>query len=581
MSSSTETGRRRITHRWFKSGSYTLLGHIHRPQAQARHGVVIVPPFGWEEVCSYRPLREMAEMLSAEGIAVLRYDLPATGDSSGDASDHGLVDAWISSVDAAAAELRVATGVSAISVIGIRMGALLALAAAARNAAIGDLVLWGGAALGRTLLRELRAFRNLEVPEYSDANIPAPTEETGLEVGGFYLTPGTVAALEALDVSTLPPMPGRRVLALSRDDFASDKRLIAALHGASMVVEELPGTGYSNLMAVPHEATLPAETASKIADWLKGTDSAHSPHPPAALNQPAEPVRTREQIALLTQPSGVSFGILSPADPSPSAPAGGLWLLLLNPGAGRHIGPNRLWVDLAREWTARGVPSLRLDLAGIGESDGSQNLDVEGLYDEGLVAQLESAMEYLQSHHGARSFVAIGLCSGAFWAFHAATRNASVRAAILLNPRLFFWDPEVDRRREKLRNVNAVAKPDAWKRLVRGQVPAERIRSAVRDVFGRFASSESETEPTQIPAQAMNEALGRIAGNGARLSMIFTEGEPLLNEMEQEGFLKADALFHCLRIANAGHTFRPLWAQAELRLMINAELEAVLAGLSA
>ena len=84
-----------ISHRWFGSGAYTLLGHLHDPagaHAGSVRGVVIVPPFGWEDVCSYRPVRELAEMLAAAGMAVLRYDLPGTGDSSGGAHDAGLVE---------------------------------------------------------------------------------------------------------------------------------------------------------------------------------------------------------------------------------------------------------------------------------------------------------------------------------------------------------------------------------------------------------------------------------------------------------------------------------------------------------
>jgi hypothetical protein len=80
-------------HRWFSSGSYSLLGHIDQSQEKrARLGVVIVPPFGWEDVCSYRPLRFMARTFAGRGIPTLRYDLPGTGDSSGDARDAGLFD---------------------------------------------------------------------------------------------------------------------------------------------------------------------------------------------------------------------------------------------------------------------------------------------------------------------------------------------------------------------------------------------------------------------------------------------------------------------------------------------------------
>ena len=77
-------------HRCFESGGYSLLGHIDFPQsARGSMGVLIVPSFGWEDVCSYRPLRFLARTLADEGIPAMRFDLPGTGDSSGDARDSG------------------------------------------------------------------------------------------------------------------------------------------------------------------------------------------------------------------------------------------------------------------------------------------------------------------------------------------------------------------------------------------------------------------------------------------------------------------------------------------------------------
>src|SRR5690242_19479809 len=150
-------------HRWFGSGSYSLAAHLDLPPSpSARLGAVLVPPFGWEDVCSYRSLRFLGQTLAANGIPALRFDLPGTGDSSGSATDSGLVDAWIQSVCDAVAELRLITGVENVTVVGIRLGAMLAAAAAARGADFKDMVLWGPAVSGRTLLRELRALQKME-----------------------------------------------------------------------------------------------------------------------------------------------------------------------------------------------------------------------------------------------------------------------------------------------------------------------------------------------------------------------------------------------------------------------------------
>src|SRR5258706_5442820 len=112
-------------HGWFRSGAYSLLGHLDCPQDTCGPlGIVIVPPFGWEDVCSYRPLRFLAQTLAASGIPALRYDLPGTGDSSGAVLDSALVNAWIQSVGDAAAELRAATSVRHVAVVGVRLGAM-------------------------------------------------------------------------------------------------------------------------------------------------------------------------------------------------------------------------------------------------------------------------------------------------------------------------------------------------------------------------------------------------------------------------------------------------------------------------
>ena len=93
-------------HHWFRSGDHSILAHLDLPAIPARAGVVIVPPFGWDDICAYRPLRSLARSLAVRGIATLRFDLPGTGDSSGSALDHKLISAWIRSVQDAVAELK-------------------------------------------------------------------------------------------------------------------------------------------------------------------------------------------------------------------------------------------------------------------------------------------------------------------------------------------------------------------------------------------------------------------------------------------------------------------------------------------
>ena len=508
----------------------------------------------------------------------MRFDLPGTGDSSGSALDSGLFEAWVQSVENAATDLRATTGVKEVAVVGIRLGALLTLVAAARGSNLQDLILWGATANGRAMLRELRAFGNMERLEYGNGDANDSTQLPGIEIGGFLIAPETQHALESLVLSPLPDMPGRRVLLLSRDDLPPDARLSRALQSAGCAVEAGKGGGYAAMMDLPHEGIPPFAVARTIVEFvsagkLRMNRTAVAQQAKTLYQDPE--LGVIETVHSLEGSSGTLFGVLT--KPQHDATSTDWCILFLNAGAVRHTGPNRMWVEAARRWGQRGMASLRLDLSGIGESDGEETLGTEGLYQMRMVDQIRIAMDSLRSRLGARRFIAVGLCAGAFWAFHAAVRSPEIGGAILLNPRLFFWDPEVDRRRLLRRTVKGLTEWGDWCRLVRGNVPLESIKQVARIALDRVQAGD-ESRTLQIPPERMAAAWAALERNRNRLTFIFTEGEPLLREMEEEGQLPPEisTRVRCLRVGNAGHTFRPLWAQRLAHQLIDLEIDAVL-----
>jgi alpha-beta hydrolase superfamily lysophospholipase len=563
-------------HRWFRSGRYLLLGHADLPSNPGGIAVVIVPPFGFEDVCSYGPLRQMAGLLSANGIPTLRYDLPGTGDSSGGPLDSGLVAAWTASVDAAAGELRELSGAARVAVVGVHLGAALALLAAASGAAIQDLILWGPMAAGRHALRELRAYAKMQRSEIA-STAPAPEQPVaGLEVAGFLLTPETQQDIEKIDLTALPAMPGRRVLLLSRDDYPPEGKLIHALEAAECPLTVQPGEGYARMMAPPHESSPPAATGRAIVEFLAGQCARLEPPVRSNTVAPGILIDGACESALTIPGDPQLFGIVS--EPPPEAPRTDLCVLLLNAGAIRHIGPNRMWVGAARRWAARGVTTVRLDLPGIGESDGERDLDVAKLYRVELVDDVERAMHALAARLGRPRFAVAGLCSGAFWAFHAALRNPEIRAAFLLNPRLFFWDPEVDRRRVLRRTAKGLADARDWRRLLQGRVDRQRFAQVAGAALARIQRWGRAGDAPQIPPGPITQAWAALERHRTRLTMIFSENEPLLSEMEEEGRLppKRNPLIRCARVPNSDHTFCPLHAQKRVTELMDRELEAAL-----
>jgi pimeloyl-ACP methyl ester carboxylesterase len=364
-----------------------------------------------------------------------------------------------------------------------------------------------------------------------------------------------------------------------------DTKLLNALRSWGCAVEVKAGAGYAAMMAPPLDSAPPVATGRLITEFVAGefreeerpADFAKDSHsrPAAKTVSTTEIDGVVESVYTVGASAGRMFGVLS--EPPANVPQTGLCILFLNAGAVRHIGPNRMWVEAARRWAARGVPSLRLDLLGIGESDGETHNDVAGLYEIGLVEQVESAMESLRARLGHQRFAAIGLCSGAFYAFHAAIRNPEIRAAVLLNPRLFFWDPEVDRRRMLRSTARGLTDWRHWRSLAQGRVRAALLKRVAEIALERMLSLWTAAgKHPQIEPTAMGRAWSALERNQCQMTMIFGGGEPLLAEMEAEGQLppKKNPRIRCVRIPNTDHLVCPLWAQKLVHDLVDDEIDA-------
>ncbi|MBL8674219.1 MAG: alpha/beta hydrolase, partial [Rhodospirillales bacterium] len=99
-------------------------GWLH-PAAGSR-GVVMCAPLGYEELCTHRPWRGLAERIAAAGMPVLRFDYRGAGDSEGCDLDPARLRAWLDSVKAAVAWMKARAGVTEIAIVGLRLGGAMA-----------------------------------------------------------------------------------------------------------------------------------------------------------------------------------------------------------------------------------------------------------------------------------------------------------------------------------------------------------------------------------------------------------------------------------------------------------------------
>ncbi len=535
-------------------------GWLHRGGLTA---LVIVPPFGYEAVCAQRALRHLAEDAARAGLTAVRFDLDGTGDSEGSDLDPDRVEAWLASIDDACNLARTA-GAEQVVLAGVRLGATLATFAAQRRSDIAGLVLVAPVASGRALVREGRALQMQLQLEPAPAGVAVPPEELH-EVVGFAQTPETRAALGQLDLGKLASAPAPAILVIDRDDLAPNDKLVAALR-ALTTVEHVRLPGYVEMVLDPHHAQVPAQMiAATVAFAAQRPAVASAPAPELELAPQAVIAGVTEELVTIDRDLAA---IASSRGPIRRA------VILANAGAVYRIGPNRLYVELARQLAARGgTLVLRADLSGLGDSRPRAGADENIVYSDHAVADLGALAAWARSR-GAREVAIVGLCSGAYHAIKGALAHA-IETIVPINPLTFFWKPGMplddagfrvtsDAQRYK----HSVRSAESWKKLLRGEVDVKRVARTValrikgalehrgRDVLRRLRVPLTDDLGSELLA------LGR---KGARINFVFAGSDPghallveqggsVVPQLERAGRLSVEM------IANADHTFTARWA---------------------
>jgi pimeloyl-ACP methyl ester carboxylesterase len=130
---------------------------------------------------------------------------------------------------------------------------------------------------------------------------------------------------------------------------------------------------------------------------------------------------------------GRLVGILTlPSVPPRSAPELPVFVFL-SAGLLHRAGPYRLHVHLARELAQLGFTSLRVDLAGTGDSPPRPGLT----YPQSVAADFREIAGVLASRLGGVPLVLVGLCSGAHSAIRLTPEAAQIVGMVLLDPVCF------------------------------------------------------------------------------------------------------------------------------------------------
>lgn len=141
---------------------------LHYPLVKpSREAIIICQPAPQETMRSQAALGQLARRLQEDGRTVVRFDYSGTGDSEG-AMDCLCLDQWLQDLLKVCAWTREHTGCERISLLGLRLGAALAIQASAQID-IHRLILWDPLVDGLDYLRDMeishaRMFNEIEAP---------------------------------------------------------------------------------------------------------------------------------------------------------------------------------------------------------------------------------------------------------------------------------------------------------------------------------------------------------------------------------------------------------------------------------
>jgi exosortase A-associated hydrolase 1/exosortase A-associated hydrolase 2 len=481
---------------------------FHPPAGACRGALVYLHPFAEELNRTRRMAATGARRLAAQGVAVLQIDLHGCGDSAGDFGDASW-ESWKRDVAAACAWLRVRAGCP-VGLWGLRLGALLALDCA-RDPAIAPerLLLWQPVTNGANYLTQFLRLRlagdllQEKGPDKAQQKAGGTEGMRGalragdsLEVAGYRLAPALALPIDALDGAKLAP--GCPVhwceltAAPDRPLPPAAARVAAAWREQGTRVDVHLAQG-PQFWATPEIEEAPALVETTAALWeevVPVTTQAAVAH----LEAQAPDVSTR---ALAFSCHGERlYGVLDlPSQP----PADGRGVLIVVGGPQYRAGSHRQFTLLARRLAAHGIPAMRFDYRGMGDSEGEIR-NFEQVRDD-----LRAAVDqFLLEAPGVREVVLWGLCDGASAASLYAPLDSRVTGLALLNP----WvRTEEGAAKAMLKHYykDRLLDPTLWKKIASGQFD---YAGAARSFFQLAGSAlaPKRASPDQGADQAPEQA---------------------------------------------------------------------------
>lgn len=232
-------------------------------------------------------------------------------------------------------------------------------------------------------------------------------------------------------------------------------------------------------------------------------------------------------------------------------------LIALNAGVLHRVGPHRLHVNLARRVAEVGIPALRVDLSGIGDSQ-SPRTDLS--FRTQSVKDVQAAMDLVSRLLGVNKFILFGLCSGADNSLATALADDRVFATALVDT-ICYVTPQA-----RLRKISSrFGELGGMRAFARWGL--SRAAKALED-YANHSQQGKTQQGREIPEKVAYEAqLRRLVENDVHILALFSGamGERFNGPSQFfEAFPNLKGRVLCHYFPSANHTFTDLSIQSHL-----------------
>ncbi len=578
---------------WLNKDSAPVFSWLHLPESQSisETGIVICNPLGYEYSHTHRTIRHLSNNLATAGFANIRFDYHGTGDSFSDLFEEKRIETFLENIESAINTLKEKTGVTKICLIGLRLGATLA-ASFCEKTSVDKLVLWAPCIKGRAYVREMIALEKL-------ASHSANSDDNKgiIDSGGFIVTEETADELKKINLLKQQYLVNDNILIIERNDLKKNEKLLNAIESSNINnIEHHPMTGYLEMMEEPQFTVIPDSTINKIISWLnenteqKKIISKYNTHSCSQITSKPDS-RLIEEICY--EAENKFMGIISYPSNFREKPPTKPLIILTNSGSVHHVGPNRLYVQLARSLALEGYPALRFDLSNLGDSVLGKPANENAPYSEHAMKDIALMIEYAKKQYGFSQFIISGLCSGAHNAFHSSLdlpSSYNIKETIIINPLRFYSDNFANKKRTPNYQIERDAQQyseslfslEKWKKLFSGKVDLIYLLDFIFKKIKKMTISNLRALAEQLNlynGSRLTKDLKKYVDKNTKISFFIASKDPgkqlLMSESKiiVNSMLKSKQL-KLYEVPDADHTFSSLNCRKEFVRLFVAHIKS-------